>query len=243
MRETTCQVADPPACNGALQNEPFGPVTGIRELVVRVTRIHPGLAVPRIVVGKRKMRTSVAERFADGDPFGVECVRHAAYGRLCSFLVNVPLVEMLDGPAFMVINGGWMIGPAFISAAESASPQPRSRSEKRVRSRRVHALRDVTETRRSATARLCRKCELRKGPACAQATEASQSPPLRSPHGCPHPARRWRRCRSRMCREAGTRPARRANAARRDWRYQAARRQAPDTGRDRLLRSRPQWRA
>ncbi len=80
------------------QNEPFGPVTGVRELVVRVTRIHPGLAVPRIVVGKRKMRTSVAERFADGDPFGVKSVRHAAYGRLRSFLVDVPLVEMLDGP-------------------------------------------------------------------------------------------------------------------------------------------------
>src|SRR5258706_210860 len=28
-----------------------------------------------------------------------------------------------SGPAFMVMSGGWMIGPAFISAAESASPQ------------------------------------------------------------------------------------------------------------------------
>ena len=28
-----------------------------------------------------------------------------------------------NGPAFITINGGWMIGPAFISAPDSASPQ------------------------------------------------------------------------------------------------------------------------
>ena len=27
------------------------------------------------------------------------------------------------GPAFITISGGWMIGPAFISAPDSASPQ------------------------------------------------------------------------------------------------------------------------
>jgi hypothetical protein len=29
-----------------------------------------------------------------------------------------------SGAAFITISGGWMIGPAFISAPDRASPQP-----------------------------------------------------------------------------------------------------------------------
>src|SRR5207302_10049978 len=78
------------------KDEAFGPITGIRELVMRVARIHPGFAVARIVVGKGKMRRSVAKRLADGDAFGIERIRDAADRRLGPLLVDVPLVELFD---------------------------------------------------------------------------------------------------------------------------------------------------
>src|SRR6185503_15819448 len=44
------------------KNEALGPIAGIRELVMRVARIHPGFAVLRIMVGKGEMRPAIAKR-------------------------------------------------------------------------------------------------------------------------------------------------------------------------------------
>jgi len=61
--------------------------------------------------------------------FRVERIGDAADRALRSFLVNIPALEMLDRPAFITINGGWMIGPAFISAPTAYRRRVRSRRE------------------------------------------------------------------------------------------------------------------
>ena len=79
------------------QIEMLVPIPGARELVMRIARIHPGLAVRIVVIGERKVRRPVTERLADGDTFRIESVRDAADGRLRPFLVDIPTIEMLDG--------------------------------------------------------------------------------------------------------------------------------------------------
>ena len=70
------------------------------------------------------MRRAVAERLAHGDALGIERVGDAADRRPACPPCGCPSASKCSsGPAFMVISGGWMMGPAFISAPESASPQ------------------------------------------------------------------------------------------------------------------------
>jgi hypothetical protein len=65
---------------------------------------------------------TIAESLADRDALGVECVGDTADRGLRAFLVNVPAPKCSIGLAFITISGGWMIGPAFISAPDKASP-------------------------------------------------------------------------------------------------------------------------
>src|SRR3954454_13634411 len=78
------------------QHDPLAPVAGIGQPVMRAAAIHPDLAFPRVMMGERKMWCAISKRLADGDPFGVERVGDPADRGLRAFLMNVPLLEMLD---------------------------------------------------------------------------------------------------------------------------------------------------
>src|SRR6478735_12474660 len=63
---------------------------------MRAATIHPLLALAGVMMGERKMRAAIAERFADGDAFSVERVGNPADRGLRALLVDVPALEMLD---------------------------------------------------------------------------------------------------------------------------------------------------
>ncbi|MNI43161.1 hypothetical protein D3C73_974830 [compost metagenome] len=81
-----------------VQVDGFAPVSAVGELAVRAASVHPFVAYAGVVIGQRKVRRGVAQGFADGHAFGVQRVGHAADGRLRAFVMDVPLVEMLQGP-------------------------------------------------------------------------------------------------------------------------------------------------
>ena len=151
---TTARCARPPACSDARVSTMCSRQSPrIGQLVVRAAAVHPFLALAGVVVGERKMRRAIAERLAHRDAFGIERIGDAADRRLACPPCGCPSARNARaGAAFMVISGGWMIGPAFISAPDSASPQSRSRRETRGRSRRAHDPSAAAETRRSAAA-------------------------------------------------------------------------------------------
>ena len=49
-------------------------------------------------MGQREVRRTIAEGIAHGDALGIERVGDPADRGLCSFLVNIPTLEMLDRP-------------------------------------------------------------------------------------------------------------------------------------------------
>ncbi len=124
-RGTTGRCADPPACSGArsstMRSRQSPESVSLSCEPRPYIQFSPSL---RIVVGEREMRRAIAERLAHRDAFGIERVGRRGGSPAACLPCGCPSVSKCSsGPAFMVISGGWMIGPAFISAPESASPQ------------------------------------------------------------------------------------------------------------------------
>src|ERR1700738_4886374 len=76
--------------------DPFAPVAGIGEALMRAAAIHPWLALAGVMVRQRKVRAAVAKTFAYRDTFGIERIGDPSDRGLRAFLVNVPALEMLD---------------------------------------------------------------------------------------------------------------------------------------------------
>ena len=74
------------------------------------------------MIGERKVGAAIAETFTHGDA----SVSSASVTRRIDVCVPSLWISHRSkcsiGPAFMTISGGWMMGPAFISAPDSASP-------------------------------------------------------------------------------------------------------------------------
>ena len=214
------------------QHEPLAPVAGIGEAVMRAAAIHPDLRLPSrsdAPAENAARHSRSASRTAMRSASSASVTRRIA--------ACVPSLWMSQrskcsiGPAFITISGGWMIGPAFISAPDSASPQGSitpgkarpitSSAWSRVRQRK-HADRQplgADGDRDLERAVLARQPGQRAG--LGKAGVGAVAGVVRG-LGEDH------RCRTSPA--AGTRPGRRADAARAAWRYPAARRRARGTG-------------
>src|SRR3984893_2439905 len=78
------------------EHDPFAPVAGIGQAIMRAAAIHPLLASARVLMRQWKMRAAITKTFAHRDALGIERVRDTADCGLRAFLVNVPALEMLD---------------------------------------------------------------------------------------------------------------------------------------------------
>ena len=134
-----------------------------------------------------------------------------------------------SGPAFMTMSGGWMIGPAFMSAPDSASPQgsiapgkarPMTLERTIGRGQRKDAGRQVLAAGRDL--HLMRAVLARQPGQSAGLREGTAG------HGCRTARPCWRGGRNRTFPAAGTRPAPRQGAARAARQCRPARRPASD---------------
>jgi len=66
--------------------------------------VHPLVAPFVVVVGEGEVGSAVAQGLAHGDAFLVEGVGDGADGRLGAFVVDVPVLEVLDRP-----DGRWKV--------------------------------------------------------------------------------------------------------------------------------------
>ena len=78
--------------------EILAPVSTVGQLLVRKVAIHPLVAIGTVVVGKRKVRSRVAQGLTDGHALSVQSCRHAPDRGLSSLVVDVPMVEVFDRP-------------------------------------------------------------------------------------------------------------------------------------------------
>ncbi len=105
-----------------MQVDVLAPVARLDEPAGASPYIQPVVVV---VVGQRVVRRAVAEGLAHGHALAVEPVGHGAHRALGALALWMSQrSKCCSGAAFITISGGWMTGPAFISAPESASPQP-----------------------------------------------------------------------------------------------------------------------
>ncbi|MNF80968.1 hypothetical protein D3C84_632220 [compost metagenome] len=82
-----------------LQVDVLAPVTAVGQLAMGTATVHPLITFGGVVVvGERKVRRAVGQRFTHGHALGIKLVGHATNRRLGAFVVNVPGLEMLQRP-------------------------------------------------------------------------------------------------------------------------------------------------
>ena len=177
------------------------------------------------------MRRAVAERLAHRDPLGVERVGDAAHGRLRALLVDVPAFEMFERRG---VHGDerrmddrpgihQRAGERIAAILDHAGKRAADDAERVVlQPQRQHAGRQAFGADRD-----------RHFEWPVLAGEPRQGAGLGERHigaVAGIVSRPWRKCKSRTCRAAGTRPGRRPDAARARARCRAARSRAQGRG-------------